>query len=105
MASLLRRCHHEPVRPSPLAAAVAAAAQDAQRAALMDAYIDGPSDGIELVLDQLDPASRARSLAPEGRYDGPVPDELRDWMAWARANIDRERAERKGAPAAGSDHG
>ena len=67
------------------------------QALLRSTYVDGLADGIEMALNQLDP--RATPSHPGGRYEGPVPDELRDWIVWARANLDRERAQRRGTAA------
>lgn len=67
--------------PSSLSGSLLAAAE----AAKLRAYQDGMKDGIKMMLDQIqaDPAA----LAPEGQYHGPMPDELRDWLAGVRRRL------------------
>ncbi len=53
-------------------------------------YGQGFIDGVSEALDQLEGRS---TRAPSGCYDGPLPDELRDWIAGVRARHDQVRAE------------
>ena len=64
------------------------------REARLDAYRAGLIEGCEMVLDHLSASPAA--AAPSGVYCGPLPDELREWIAALRARLDQEKAERKG---------
>lgn len=59
------------------------ALREAAQANLRRTYTDGLRDGVLMVLDHLEGRSEADS--PEGCYRGPVPDELREWIAGVRA--------------------
>lgn len=65
----------------PLSGSLAALAETAK----LRAYQDGMKDGIKMMLDQIeaDPAA----LAPEGQYHGPLPAELREWLAGVRRRL------------------
>lgn len=57
----------------------------AAQAAKLRAYQDGMRDGIKMMLDQIERAPAA--LAPDGQYTGPIPDELRTWLAGVRRRL------------------
>jgi hypothetical protein len=96
--SLLRR---KPRLPQPMPAP-ALQTRPPMADAARSLYVDGLSAGVEMTLDQLDPRT---SRHPSGAYHGPMPEELRDWIASTRARVEGDRAERNRTAASGDDRG
>jgi hypothetical protein len=76
-----RREPEPPVRGAVSAASATTAARQM--------YVDGLSDGVASVLDQLDGRG---ALAPDGIYAGPMPRELVSWIADVRRRLAEQRA-------------
>jgi hypothetical protein len=74
-------------QPQPPDPALLPSLQEVATQAKLRAYRDGLGDGIEEALNQLEGKSDHQGPRVE------LTEELRDWIAFARANLDRTRAE------------